>query len=148
MSISAFFPWLSQPRTRQVRLCPHPHNAKVADKKTFEHELEEQHAHPRAYLKSARASSAFTTPPPNMSRRRRRRRKSRQLPHTKANTTTLLTAAAVISIFPNVAAQTTCIPLAGSSACPAFSSSSIATTPYLVGLLYVLLYRASNWSAC
>lgn len=143
----SFSPDLPQPRPRQrqrkQQVRPSlPQDAKVADN-VCEHG-QEQHAQ-RAFLMTARASTAPTTHAMPR-RRRRRRRKTRPLPNTTS--TTLLTVLAAISILPNVVAQTTCIPLTGSSACPAFASSSIATTPYLVGLLYVLSSCSSSWFAC
>lgn len=66
----------------------------------------------------------------------RRHRSSKQRPGLKAfNTTTALLS--ILAITPGAMTQT-CIPLAGSTQCPSFSSASISTDSTLVGFLYVV----------
>lgn len=52
----------------------------------------------------------------------------------------------LLSASPAAMAASACIPLKGSTACPAFQSASVSTDPFVVGLLYVgNLYSASIW---
>lgn len=132
MSLPSACPPLSlRPESPSPSSLHHQHIADTSTEHEPKHELENvrtDHATACLMMSEARACQVHNTMP----RRRRKRRR------TTSYLSPYLSLCAISFItIPITSAQTTCIPLTGSTTCPAFNTSSISTNPYLTGLLYV-----------